>query len=64
LANNQLSSQFLIPQLPGNPLEQKVLGYLHSNGGNCHNPLGHASENEAAHLKLRHQLAFSTDKIP
>jgi len=48
------------PVLPGNPMEQKVLGYLHANCGNCHNPLGHAAEQEAEHLKLRHELEFDT----
>ncbi|NRB36907.1 MAG: hypothetical protein HRU20_00400 [Pseudomonadales bacterium] len=48
------------PVLPGNPMEKKVLGYLHANCGNCHNPLGHAAEQEAEHLKLRHKLAFNT----
>jgi len=46
--------------LPGEPFEQKVLGYLHANCGNCHNPIGHAAEQEADHLKFRHKLAFKS----
>ena len=48
------------PVLPGNAIEQKTLGYLHANCGNCHNPLGHAADNDAAHLKMRHELEFTT----
>lgn len=48
------------PTLPGNEIEQKVLGYLHANCGNCHNPLGHAAEQEAEHLKMRHKLKFDS----
>ncbi|MEY8263418.1 MAG: hypothetical protein RPR98_04365 [Bermanella sp.] len=55
-----LSKPMPQPVLPGNPMEQKVLGYLHANCGNCHNPLGHAAEQEAGHLKLRHELAFTS----
>lgn len=63
LAANKLSHPIAEPRLPGNELEQKVLGYLHANCGNCHNPLGLAAEREAKHLKLRHKLAFdSVDK--
>ena len=55
-----LSTPMAQPTLPGNPVDQKVLGYLHANCGNCHNPLGHAAEQEAEHLKLRHKLAFQS----
>ena len=48
------------PVLPGNTMQQKVLGYLHANCGNCHNPLGHASEQEADHLTMRHKLSFDS----
>jgi len=58
LDDRRLTKSLAQPVLPGNPLEQKVLGYLHANCGNCHNPLGHAADQEAGHLKLRHELAF------
>ncbi len=48
------------PRLPGSELEQKALGYLHANCGNCHNPSGHAAEQEAQHLKMRHKLKFDS----
>ncbi|MFT4926088.1 MAG: hypothetical protein ACI8WB_002186 [Phenylobacterium sp.] len=57
---NKLTENLAQPTLPGSAIEQKALGYLHANCGNCHNPLGHAADNEAGHLKLRHQLAFNT----
>lgn len=43
-----------LPTLPGTATEQRALGYLHGNCGGCHNPLGHAAERDAKHLKLRH----------
>jgi len=61
LSNRKLlSSPVKKATLPGTALEQKVLGYLHSNCGNCHNPLGHAADNEADHLVFRHKLEFQT----
>ena len=60
LNKSLLTKAMAQPVLPGTPLEQKVLGYLHANCGNCHNPLGHAAEQEAEHLKLRHQLKFNS----
>ena len=60
LDNTLLSHPLAQPVLPGNTMQQKVLGYLHANCGNCHNPLGHASEQEADHLKLRHKLSFDS----
>ena len=60
LAENKLTVPMKIPVLPGSPLEQKALGYLHANCGNCHNELGLAAEQEAEHLKFRHQLSFNT----
>jgi hypothetical protein len=59
LEDNRLTTQLAQPTLPGEPLEQQVLGYFHANCGNCHNPLGHAAEQEAGHLKLRHELKFN-----
>lgn len=56
---NRLSHPIEMPLLPGSPLEQKALGYLHANCGNCHNPLGFAADNEANHLKMRHKLSFT-----
>jgi hypothetical protein len=47
-------------QLPGNELDQKMLGYLHANCGNCHNPLGFAAEQDAKHLRFRHSLSFQS----
>ena len=55
-----LTKPIAMPVLPGTPLEQKVLGYLHANCGNCHNKLGLAADKEAEHLKFRHVLAFDT----
>ena len=61
----QLNAQGLLshpvsePTLPGTPVEQQALGYLHANCGNCHNPLGHAAEQDAEHLKMRHKLEFN-----
>ena len=60
LDNTLLTHPLSQPVLPGNVMEQKVLGYLHANCGNCHNPMGHASEQEADHLTMRHKLAFDT----
>lgn len=60
LAHNKLTERLEVPVLPGNELEQKALGYLHANCGNCHNPLGHAAENEAGHLKFKHLLRFDS----
>ena len=60
LDNTLLTHSIAQHILPGNEMQQKVLGYLHANCGNCHNPLGHASEQEAGHLKLRHQLSFNS----
>ncbi|MEH6345765.1 MAG: hypothetical protein V7785_11810 [Bermanella sp.] len=60
LDNTLLTHSLTQPVLPGNAMQQKVLGYLHANCGNCHNPLGHASEQEAGHLKLRHKLSFNS----
>ena len=60
LSNKRLTHPMKIPVLPGTALEQKALGYLHANCGNCHNKLGHAAEQEAEHLKFRHELAFDT----
>ncbi|MEE8057731.1 MAG: hypothetical protein V3T17_07855 [Pseudomonadales bacterium] len=61
LINRQLTSKVLEQAvLPGTAMEQKVLGYLHANCGNCHNPMGHAAEEEAGHLKFRHKLAFQS----
>lgn len=60
LDNKLLTAPMAQPTLPGSPLDQKVLGYLHANCGNCHNPLGHAAEQEAEHLQLRHKLAFQS----
>ena len=48
------------PTLPGTPIEQQVLGYLHANCGSCHNPIGYAAGQEAEHLRLRHKLAFQS----
>ncbi|SFD62956.1 hypothetical protein [Pseudoalteromonas denitrificans] len=63
LAANKLTHSINSPLLPGTVLEQKALGYLHANCGNCHNPLGHAAEQDAKHLKFRHKLSFdSLDK--
>ena len=59
LDERRLTQSLAQPVLPGNPLQQKVLGYFHANCGNCHNPIGHAAEQEAGHLKLRHELAFN-----
>ena len=53
-----ISNPISLPVLPGSDIEQQALGYLHANCGNCHNPLGHAAEQEAEHLKLRHELSF------
>ncbi len=58
LDDKRLTKSIKQPMLPGNPLEQRVLGYLHANCGNCHNPMGHAADQEAGHLKLRHELKF------
>ncbi|NQZ05779.1 MAG: hypothetical protein HRT35_01330 [Algicola sp.] len=60
ISTGLLTNNISQPVLPGNALEQKTLGYLHANCGNCHNPLGHAADNDAAHLKMRHELAFTT----
>ncbi len=62
LDDNKLTAPMAMPVLPGSPLEQKALGYLHANCGNCHNELGHAAKEEAEHLKFRHELSFSTLK--
>ena len=59
LSKKRLSHYIAMPTLPGNEIEQKALGYLHANCGNCHNELGHAAEQEAEHLKLRHELSFT-----
>jgi len=53
-----LTESLNMPTLPGSPVEQKMLGYLHANCGNCHNPLGHAADNDAEHLIFRHKLSF------
>ncbi|OUS31138.1 hypothetical protein A9Q99_04810 [Gammaproteobacteria bacterium 45_16_T64] len=58
--NKKLTSPVRQHNLPGTALEQQVLGYLHANCGHCHNPEGHAAEEEAEHLVLRHSLAFET----
>ena|GEM_PF-789686 len=55
---SKLTQMMDLPRLPGSPLDQKALGYLHANCGNCHNPIGLAAEQEAKHLKFRHRLAF------
>ena len=60
LDENKLTVPMEVPVLPGSPIEQKALGYLHANCGNCHNELGHAAEEEAGHLVFRHQLSFNT----
>ncbi|MCJ8339654.1 MAG: hypothetical protein MJK10_14385 [Pseudomonadales bacterium] len=60
IAKQLLTHPIKMPVLPGTPLEQKALGYLHANCGNCHNKLGHAADQEAEHLKFRHELAFDT----
>ena len=60
LTNNLITHSIEQPRLPGDALQQKALGYLHANCGNCHNPLGHAAEQDAKHLKMRHQLAMKT----
>ena len=60
LAEQRLSHAIKMPELPGTPIEQQALGYLHANCGNCHNELGHAADQEAEHLKFRHELAFDT----
>ncbi len=59
LDNKLLSHPMPQPTLPGSPLEQKALGYMHANCGNCHNPSGHAAKQEAEHLKLRHKLEMT-----
>lgn len=58
LSNHLLTHPIEQPRLPGDALQQKVLGYLHANCGNCHNPEGHAAEQDAEHLRMRHQLAM------
>jgi len=60
LIDKRLTQPIAMPVLPGTPLEQKVLGFLHANCGNCHNKLGYAAEQEAEHLIFRHELAFDT----
>lgn len=60
LDGKRLTTPIKQTTLPGTPLEQKVLGYLHANCGNCHNPMGHAADEEAEHLRLRHKLAFQS----
>ena len=63
LSENRLTHPMDMPILPGVEIEQKVLGYLHANCGNCHNEQGHAAEQEAEHLNFRHELSFdSLDK--
>ncbi|MBX9765732.1 MAG: hypothetical protein K2X47_00550 [Bdellovibrionales bacterium] len=42
-------------QLPGSPLDQAALGYLHANCGSCHNPRG-----LFPYLDLKHSLAAQT----
>jgi len=59
-AEGKLSHFIKNPVLPGSILEQKTLGYLHANCGNCHNPLGHAADQDAKHLKFRHKLSFDS----
>jgi len=60
ITHRLLTHPIKMPVLPGTPIEQKALGYLHANCGNCHNKLGYAADNEAQHLKFRHELAFDT----
>ena len=60
ISKNRLTHPIDTPVLPGVEIEQKVLGYLHANCGNCHNKLGHAAEQEAEHLNFRHELSFDT----
>ncbi len=60
LDNKRLSHAVPQAVLPGDAITQKALGYLHANCGNCHNPMGHAAERDAGHLKFRHDLAFKT----